>query len=60
VLGLDLLAGAFARMSAGQADALIAGLRALVDTAGPSDIHAQGDDHDALSLTAFRRKRCAR
>jgi DNA-binding MarR family transcriptional regulator len=46
VLGLDLLAGAFARMPAGQADALIAGLRALVDTAGPSDIHAQGDDHD--------------
>lgn len=32
VLGLDLLATAFARLPATQADALIAGLRALVDT----------------------------
>ena len=32
VLGLDLLATAFARLPDGQADALIAGLRALVDT----------------------------
>ena len=39
VLGLDLLAGAFARMPAGEADALIAGLQALVDTAGRPDNH---------------------
>jgi DNA-binding MarR family transcriptional regulator len=37
VLGLDLLASAFARMPAGEADALIAGLQALVDTAGRQD-----------------------
>jgi DNA-binding MarR family transcriptional regulator len=39
VLGLDLLAGAFARMPAGEADALIAGMQALVDTAGRQDTH---------------------
>ena len=39
VLGLDLLASAFARMPAGEADALIAGLAALVDTAGRQDTH---------------------
>ena len=37
VLGLDLLASAFARMPADEADALIAGLQALVDTAGRQD-----------------------
>jgi DNA-binding MarR family transcriptional regulator len=46
VLGLDLLAGAFARMPAGQADALIAGLRALTDAAARPHTHGQGDDHD--------------
>jgi DNA-binding MarR family transcriptional regulator len=39
VLGLDLLASAFARMPAGEADALIAGMQALVDTAGRQDTH---------------------
>ena len=39
VLGLDLLASAFARMPADEADALIAGLQALVDTAGCQDTH---------------------
>ena len=39
VLGLDLLASAFARMPADEADALIAGLQALVDTAGRQDTH---------------------
>src|SRR5271154_7478627 len=39
VLGLDLLASAFARMPAGGAGALIAGLQALVDTAGRQDTH---------------------
>ena len=39
VLGLDLLASAFARMPAGEADALIAGLQALVDAAGRQDTH---------------------
>jgi DNA-binding MarR family transcriptional regulator len=37
VLGLDLLASAFARMPADEADALIAGLQALVDTAARQD-----------------------
>ena len=47
VLGLDLLARAFVAMPAGQADALIAGLAALVDTAGRADTHFGGDsDHD--------------
>lgn len=47
VLGLDLLAHAFATMPAGQADALIAGLAALVDTAGRADTDWGGDsDHD--------------
>jgi len=39
VLGLDLLASAFARMPAGDGDALIAGLQALVDTAARQDTH---------------------
>jgi DNA-binding MarR family transcriptional regulator len=46
VLGLDLLASAFARMPTGEADALIAGLQALVDTAGRQDTHDGGDSHD--------------
>jgi DNA-binding MarR family transcriptional regulator len=50
VLGLDLLARAFTRMPADQADALIAGLHALVHTAAqPEGIHParEGDtDHD--------------
>jgi len=47
VLGLDLLARAFATMAAGQPDALIAGLAALVDTVDRADSHHGGDsDHD--------------
>jgi len=47
VLGLDLLAGAFARMPSGQAETLITGLRALVEGAGRHDTHSGGDsDHD--------------
>lgn len=47
VLGLDLLARAFARMPAGQADALITGLSALVEVAGSPDNHSGGDsNHD--------------
>ena len=42
VLSVDMLAGAMARLSAGQADDLIAGLRALVDLATPD----QGTRHD--------------
>ena len=52
VLGLDLLARAFASMPAGQADALIAGLAALVDTAARADTHFGGDsDHDNRAST---------
>ena len=39
VLSVDLLARAFARMPAAEADALIAGMQALVDTAGRQDTH---------------------
>jgi DNA-binding MarR family transcriptional regulator len=52
VLGLDLLACALARVPAGQAEALIAGLQALVQAAGqpdqnPDPVTAEGDhDHD--------------
>jgi DNA-binding MarR family transcriptional regulator len=45
VLGLDLLAKALTRMPSGQADALIAGLRALVDHATEPDL-SQGGNHD--------------
>jgi DNA-binding MarR family transcriptional regulator len=46
VLGLDLLARAFATMPATEADALIAGLAALVDTGGRPDSQSGGDNHD--------------
>jgi len=46
VLGLDLLARAFARMPPGQADALIAGLQALVHTADQPCRHEGDSDHD--------------
>ena len=52
VLGLDLLARALARVPAGQAEALIAGLQALVQAAGqpdqdPNPPRSEGDhDHD--------------
>jgi DNA-binding MarR family transcriptional regulator len=47
VLGLDLLARAFATMPADHADALIAGLAALVDTADRADTRLGGDsNHD--------------
>jgi DNA-binding MarR family transcriptional regulator len=46
VLGLDLLASAFARMGADEADALIAGMQALVDTAARQDTKHRGDSHD--------------
>jgi DNA-binding MarR family transcriptional regulator len=49
VLGLDLLAHAFARMPPGQADALITGLQALVHAAvqpGPSP-HPADDEGDS-------------
>jgi DNA-binding MarR family transcriptional regulator len=39
VLGLDLLASALARVPAGQAESLIAGLQALVRAAGQPDQH---------------------
>ena len=45
MLGLDLLARALARMPPGQADALITGLRALVDHATEPDL-SQGGNHD--------------
>jgi DNA-binding MarR family transcriptional regulator len=54
VLGLDLLARAFAQMPPGQADTLIAGLGPLVRTAGESprpEQHIQGgNDHDDASV----------
>ena len=43
VLGVDQLARAMARLPPGQADALIAGLRTLVDLAHPADV-AHGPD----------------
>jgi DNA-binding MarR family transcriptional regulator len=43
VLGTDLLAPALSRLPPGQADALIAGLRTLVDLAHPADV-AHGPD----------------
>jgi DNA-binding MarR family transcriptional regulator len=43
VLGTDLLASALSRLPPGQADALIAGLRTLVDLAHPADV-ARGPD----------------
>jgi DNA-binding MarR family transcriptional regulator len=49
VLGLDLLADAFARLPPGQADELMAGLRALVEAAGQQDQHprqSEGDSDD--------------
>ena len=52
VLGLDLLARALARVPPGQAEALIAGLHALVEAAGqpeqePDPVASEGDhDHD--------------
>ena len=52
VLGLDLLARALARVPPGQAEALIAGLHALVEAAGqpdqdPDPVTSEGDnDHD--------------
>ena len=46
VLGLDLLASAFARMPADKADALIAGMQALVETADRQDTKQGGDSHD--------------
>jgi DNA-binding MarR family transcriptional regulator len=51
VLGLDLLARALARVPAGQAEALITGLQALVQAAGqpdqePDPLAAEGDNDD--------------
>jgi DNA-binding MarR family transcriptional regulator len=51
VLGLDLLASALARVPAGQADSLIAGLQALVQAAGqpdqdPDPVTSEGDNDD--------------
>jgi DNA-binding MarR family transcriptional regulator len=48
VLGLDLLARAFARLPPGQADDLIAGLQVLVQAAARSDLrpHASKGDSD--------------
>jgi DNA-binding MarR family transcriptional regulator len=54
VLGLDLLARAFAQMPPGQADTLLAGLETLVHTAGQvprPEHHIQGgSDHDDASV----------
>jgi len=49
VLGLDLLASALARVPAGQAESLIAGLQALVQAAGqpdhdPDPVTSEGDN----------------
>ncbi len=50
VLGLDLLADAMARLPPGQADALNAGMRALIEHAQPGGVRTSGGDthdHDA-------------
>ena len=47
VLSTDLLAQAIARLQAAQADALIAGMRALIESAQPDDTGPHGGDrHD--------------
>ncbi len=57
VLGLDLLTRAFARIPAGQADALIAGMQALVQAAGqpgqlrhPSESEGDSNHGDRASV----------
>jgi DNA-binding MarR family transcriptional regulator len=46
VLGIDLLARAMARLSAGEADALNAGMRALIESAESDGVRTGGDSHD--------------
>jgi DNA-binding MarR family transcriptional regulator len=47
VLGIDLLARALARLPPGQADALNAGMRALIEQAQPDGTRTDGgDNHD--------------
>ncbi len=47
VLGIDLLANAMARLPPGQADALNAGLRALIEHAQSGGVRPNGGDtHD--------------
>jgi DNA-binding MarR family transcriptional regulator len=50
VLGIDLLARAMARLPPGQSDALIAGMRALIEHAQTDGVRPNGgdtNDHDA-------------
>ena len=46
VLGTDLLATAMARLPPGQADALNAGMRALIEHAQPGGVRPNGGTHD--------------